>query len=298
MSADPEQRSLAQTRIRTFWLTTLALIAFAANSLLCRLALAQPSIDAASFSLIRLTSGAVSLWLILKFSKQGIEAKPKGNWVSAGFLFLYVAGFSYAYLSLSASTGALILFGTVQVAMLFASLYAGERPRPAEWVGWLLALTGLIYLVLPGLTTPTAAGFIAMALAGIGWGYYSLRGRGVTAPLAETAGNFARATPFAVLFFFYWAPQHMNFSTTGILAAIISGAVTSGAGYAIWYAALRALSATQAATVQLAVPVMTAAGGVIFLSEAITLRLLSAGVLILGGIGFSLHYQRNSGQTR
>lgn len=280
-----------QNRTRTIWLTTLALIAFAANSLLCRLALAQPAIDAASFSLIRLVSGAVTLWLIVVLSKQKTaeqSAKQSaGNWLSACMLFLYVVGFSFAYLSLSAGVGALILFGAVQATMLLAAILSGERPYRVEWFGLLLALLGLIYLVLPGLAAPPLLGSAFMTVAGFAWGLYSLRGRGVTEPLAATTWNFIRAVPLAAVVFLL-SFKHIHISAAGALPAMLSGALASGVGYAIWYAALRRLSATHAATLQLTVPVLAAMGGVLFLSEAISLRLVIAALMILGGVGLAV----------
>lgn len=280
-----------QSRTRTIWFTTLALIAFAANSLLCRLALAQPFIDAASFSLIRLTAGAITLWLIVVLSQQKIIEKSTnkfdGNWLSALMLFLYVVGFSFAYLSLSAGVGALILFGAVQATMLLAAIISGERPYRVEWFGLLLALLGLIYLVLPGLAAPPLLGSTFMAVAGVAWGFYSLRGRGVTSPLTETAGNFIRAVPLAAVVFVF-SFKHFHISATGAFFAILSGALASGLGYAIWYAALRGLSASRAATLQLAVPILAAVGGIFFLSETISLRLVIATLMILGGVGLAV----------
>ncbi|MDP3307052.1 DMT family transporter [Methylotenera sp.] len=285
-----------QSRTRTIWLTTLALIAFAANSLLCRLALTQsffdkPAIDAASFSLIRLASGAITLWLIVSLSQpKNAEKSAKqfdGNWLSACMLFLYMVGFSFAYLSLSAGVGALILFGAVQATMLLAAILSGERPYRVEWFGLLLALLGLIYLVLPGLAAPPLLGSVFMTIAGVAWGFYSLRGRNVTSPLSATTGNFIRAVPLVTVVFVL-SFKHVHISTAGALPAMLSGALASGVGYAIWYAALRGLSAARAATLQLAVPVLAAMGGVLFLSEAVSLRLVIAALMILGGVGLAV----------
>lgn len=285
-----------QSRTRTIWLTTLALIAFAANSLLCRLALTQssfgkPAIDAASFSLIRLVSGAVTLWLIVVLTQQSTDKKSiqqsGSNWLSACMLFLYVVGFSFAYLSLSAGVGALILFGAVQATMLFSAILSGERPYRVEWLGLLLALTGLVYLLLPGLAAPSLSGSIFMTIAGVAWGFYSLLGRGVTSPLTATTGNFARAVPLAAVVFVL-SFKYIHISVAGVLPAILSGALASGVGYAVWYAALRGLSAARAAMLQLAVPVLAAMGGVLFLSEAISLRLIMSALMILGGIGLAV----------
>lgn len=287
-----------QSRARTIWLTALALIAFAANSLLCRLALAQPAIgkpaiDAASFSLIRLASGAMTLWLIVILSQQKTVKKSAkkfdGNWLSALMLFLYIIGFSFAYLSLSAGVGALILFGAVQATMLLAAILSGERPYHIEWLGLLLAFTGLVYLVIPGLAAPPLLGSVFMAIAGVAWGFYSLRGRGVSSPLSATTGNFIRAVPLVIIVFIIaMVFKTTHISVAGTLPAILSGALASGVGYAVWYAALRGLSAARAATLQLAVPVLAAMGGILFLSEAISLRLVIAALFILGGVGLAV----------
>jgi len=277
-----------QSRIRTIWLTTLALVAFAANSLLCRLALAQPSIDAASFSLIRLLSGAITLWLIVILTRSRTAESLGGNWLSAIFLFLYVVGFSFAYLDLSAGTGALILFGAVQATMLLSAILSGERPYFVEWFGLLLAILGLVYLILPGLTTaPSLIGSVFMVIAGVAWGIYSLRGRKTTTPLAATAGNFIRAVPLAMVVFLV-SFDHIKISVEGTLAATLSGALASGIGYTIWYAALRGLSASRAATLQLTVPVLAAIGGIFLLSEVISLRLLLSAFMILGGVALAV----------
>ena len=272
---------------RTALLTGLAMIAFAANSLLCRLALQPPAqIDPASFSSVRLVSGALTLALIVRF-KPGRPAAPHADWPAAAMLFAYVALFSFAYLTLNAATGALVLFGAVQLTMFSAGLWGGERFAPLGWLGLALAVGGLVYLVSPGLAAPPLAGAALMAGAGIAWGVYSLRGRGVADPLAATAGNFARAAPFALAASVALLAQ-VHADRSGIALAVASGAVTSGIGYVIWYAALPGLSAMRAATVQLSVPPIAAVGGVIVLSEAITARLALASVAILGGIALVL----------
>ncbi|MDP3004680.1 DMT family transporter [Methylotenera sp.] len=281
------------SQTKTIWLTILALVAFAANSLLCRLALSQPSIDAASFSLIRLASGAFTLWLIVTFFQNSFKnhtaEKFSGGWFSACMLFLYVAGFSFAYLSLHTGVGALILFGTVQATMLISAIVTGERPSRMEWLGLLLALGGLVYLMLPGLTAPPLLGSAFMTVAGIAWGVYSLHGRGVASPLAATTGNFVRAVPLATIVYVIAVIfKTTHISLAGAVPAIFSGALASGVGYAVWYAALRNLSATRAATLQLAVPVLAAMGGIIFLSETLSLRLTIAACMILGGIAIAI----------
>jgi len=263
------------------------MVAFASNSILNRLALGQESIDAVSYTTVRLTAGAVTLWLISFLQRNDGGPKVRGSWISAAMLFIYATTFSLAYLSLSAGTGALILFGTVQVTMILVALRSGERPQLLEWLGVLLALGGLVYLVMPGLKAPSLLGSALMILAGIAWGVYSLRGRGTGSPLADTAGNFIRAVPLIVLVRLVTL-NGVQLSQSGILLAILSGAVASGVGYVIWYAALRGLTATRAAIVQLCVPVLAAWGGVAFLAENISLRLILAGAFILGGIALAI----------
>lgn len=273
--------------IRTAALTALSMVAFAANSLLCRLALHTPSaIDPASFASLRIASGAIVLALILRL-KSGPAARTRPDWFAAVALFAYAALFSFAYQLLSAATGALVLFGAVQLTMLGAGLRAGERFVPLGWFGFALAVGGLVYLVSPGLTAPPAAGTVLMIGAGIAWGVYSLRGRGTNDPLAATAGNFLRATPLALLASVLLIGQ-FHADMRGVALALASGAITSGMGYVIWYAALRGLSALRAATVQLSVPPIAALGGVVLLSESITLRLVVASIATLGGIALVL----------
>lgn len=272
--------------LQTIALTAVAMLAFAANSLLCRLALQHGGIDAASFGSIRLVSGALTLLLVVQLRARPPSA-ARADWLAAAMLFAYVAFFSFAYLSLSAGTGALILFGAVQLTMLGAGLGSGERFGPIAWLGFLLAAGGLVYLVLPGVAAPPLLGAVLMALAGVAWGVYSLRGRGVADPLAATSRNFLRAVPLALaLSVIFVARAHAD--ATGIALAVASGALTSGLGYVVWYAALARLSAMQAATVQLSVPLLAAFGGVLLLSEAITPRLAAASVAILGGIAIVL----------
>lgn len=282
-----------QPRFLTALYTSLAMLAFASNSLLNRLALGQESIDAISYTMVRLVSGALTLWLIASLQRKRTGARVRGNWLSAAMLFLYAIAFSFAYLSLSAGTGALILFGSVQVTMILAALRSGERPQLLEWLGILLALGGLVYLVLPGLEAPSLLGSALMLMAGIAWGVYSLRGRGAGSPLADTAGNFLRAVPLILAVrLVIW--DGMELSGSGILLAVLSGAIASGLGYVIWYAALAGLTATRAAVVQLSVPILAAWGGVILLAEDISLRLLLAGALILGGIALAIVRRRKA----
>lgn len=272
--------------LNTIALTIAAMLAFAANSLLCRLALQQESIDPASFGSIRLVSGAIALAVIVRFKTRRL-AHEQGGWTSALMLFAYVAFFSFAYLSLPAGTGALILFGAVQLTMFTAGLRSGETFGAIAWLGLALAVAGLAYLVSPGVAAPPLVGATLMAIAGVAWGVYSLRGRGVRDPLAATAGNFLRAVPLALVVSLVFL-DNAHFDANGVALAIASGAITSGIGYVIWYAALRNLSAMRAATVQLSVPLIAAFGGVAFLSEAITLRLVFASAAILGGIALVL----------
>jgi len=273
--------------VRTLALTLFALIAFAANSVLTRMALGRASIDASSFATFRVVSGAATLLLVSSLNRRRGVPVFRGSWTSALMLFSYAVPFSFAYLSLSTGTGALILFGMVQVTMILAALGSGERPHAWQWVGLLLAFAGLVYLVFPGLTAPSPIGSLLMAVAGISWGLYSLWGRSATNALAETTGNFARAVPL-VLGVSLAARSQVSLSGPGILLAILSGALASGLGYAVWYAALRGLTRTRAATVQLSVPVLAALGGVFFLSENVSLRLMLSAVLILGGVGLAI----------
>ena len=282
-----------QPRFLTAFYTSLAMVAFASNSLLNRLALGRENIDAVSYTAVRLISGALMLWLISSAQKKATEPTVRGNWISAVMLFLYAITFSFAYLSLSAGTGALILFGSVQMTMILVALLCGERPQPLEWLGILLALAGLVYLILPGLEAPSPLGSGLMMVAGIAWGVYSLRGRGSASPLGDTTGNFIRAVPLVCVVLLVGL-NSVQLSRTGILLAILSGALASGVGYVIWYTALAGLTATRAAVVQLSVPVLAAWGGVAFLAEDISLRLILAGVMILAGIGLAIAGRRKA----
>ena len=280
---------------RTALLTLLALLAFAGNSLLCRAALAHTGIDAASFTLVRLLSGAVVLALLAWWRRGG--ASGRGNWLSALALFVYAAAFSFAYVKLSAAAGALLLFGAVQATMIAHGLWSGERLRPLQVGGLVLACGGLIGLVLPGLSAPPLVAALLMMTAGIAWGVYSLRGRGAGDPLQVTAGNFLRAVPMAavlsVLLFGQASPD-----PSGLGYAVLSGALASGVGYAIWYTALPFLKSTTAATVQLAVPVIAAMGGVFLLGEPLTPRLLAASAAILGGVAMVVLLARSPGDRQ
>jgi drug/metabolite transporter (DMT)-like permease len=276
---------------RLFLLTLLAMIAFASNSLLCRLALKQTGIDAASFTFIRIVSGAVVLWIIVGIRTGAQRAPLQGNWTSALALFAYAAAFSFAYISLPAATGALLLFGAVQATMTLWGLSKGETLHARQLFGLALALAGLIALLFPGLSAPPLGGAILMLAAGIAWGVYSLRGKGTSDAISATAGNFLRAVlPAAVLSvtLIHW----MRMDRAGIVYATLSGAIASGLGYVIWYSALPGLKAASAATVQLSVPVLAAAGGILLLGEPLTLRFVLASIAILGGIALVVAAQR------
>jgi drug/metabolite transporter (DMT)-like permease len=267
--------------VRLALITLAAMLAFAGNSLLCRIALKETGIDAASFTSIRIVSGALALWMIVRM--RGSLQGGAGNWPSAFWLFAYAAGFSFAYVTLPAATGALLLFGAVQATMIGYGLWKGERLRAIQVAGMFAAFAGLAGLLLPGASAPPAMGAALMLFAGISWGIYSLRGRGAGDPTRVTAGNFLRAVPFAALVSLALFAK-ASVDAAGALYAVASGALASGVGYAIWYTAVRELKATSAATVQLSVPVIAALGGVAFLAEPITLRLVLSSVAILGGI--------------
>ena len=275
---------------RVIFLTSLAMIAFACNSLLCRVALKHTAIDAMTFSTIRLASGAIMLWLVSRLSSK--TADCRGNWPSAIALFVYAVGFSFAYISLPASTGALLLFGAVQATMIGHGIWSGERLLKMQVVGIVLALGGLVGLFLPGLSAPPLLGSLLMLSAGVAWGVYSLRGKGACEPIRVTAGNFIRAVPVAAILSLILR-NSASLDGPGLGYAITSGAVTSGLGYAIWYMALPSLRATDAATVQLSVPVIAALGGIVFLGESLTMRLVFASIAILGGIALVILGKQN-----
>ncbi len=276
-------------RANTVILTAVAMVAFAANSVLCRLALGAGLIDAASFATVRTVSGAVLLAAILVLRQKAFAARP--NWRSVVALYLYMVFFAFAYLSLGAGTGALILFAAVQLTMFTVALRAGEHFPPVSWAGLAIAIAGLVYLVSPGLTAPDPLGAALMTIAGISWGAYSLVGRSATDPIEATAHNFLYAVPLVVATSLVFVGD-FAVTATGAAYAVASGAVASGVGYVIWYAALRGLTGTGAATVQLSVPVIAAIGGAILLSEAVTLRLVVASAATLGGVALVLT-QRN-----
>jgi drug/metabolite transporter (DMT)-like permease len=266
---------------RTAFLTLFAMLAFAGNSLLCRLALKDGHIDAASFTAIRIMSGAMVLALIVRLR----NGKPlaAGSWRSAFALFIYAAGFSYAYLGLSAATGALLLFGAVQATMIGYGLWTGERLARSQVLGLCIAAIGLLVLLLPGLAAPPLLHAMLMAAAGMAWGVYSLRAKGSGDPTSATAGNFLRAAPIAAALGAMLLPWS-GLDMSGVAYALASGALASGLGYVIWYRALQGLAATIAASVQLCVPVLATLGGVVLLSEPVTPRLFYAAAAILGGL--------------
>ncbi|NRH28767.1 DMT family transporter [Pseudomonas sp. MS19] len=270
---------------RTFLLTALAMLAFAGNSLLCRLALKATTIDAATFTSVRLLCGALTLWLLLQWRSSGKTAA--GSWAGAVSLFIYAAAFSFAYISLDTGVGALLLFGAVQVSMIVYGFYSGERFNKLTSCGLILALAGLLVLLLPGAKAPALGGALLMLLAGVAWGAYSLLGRKVADPLAATAGNFIRAVPLALLLSLILISR-TQWDASGLFYAALSGALTSGVGYAIWYTALNGLKSIQAATVQLSVPILAALAGSLVLGEAMSLRLLISSVAVLGGIALVL----------
>jgi drug/metabolite transporter (DMT)-like permease len=307
------------TRTRLFILTLLTMIAFAGNSLLCRAALKQTSIDAASFTFIRILSGAVALWLILEFRRRLMvdgTASPlvdgssnstlgtrhsslrEGNWPSAFALFAYAAAFSFAYVSLSAGTGALLLFGAVQATMILWGLHKGERLHAIQTFGLIVAMTGLVVLLFPGLSAPPLLGSILMLGAGVAWGIYSLRGRAARDAIAATTGNFLRAVPFAATVSIALLPW-TRLDPAGVGYALLSGAIASGLGYVIWYTVLSdampvRLGPTSAAAVQLSVPVLAATGGILLLGEPITLRYVLASIAVLGGIALVVIEKRQA----
>ena len=294
--SDSDASSASASRgARIAMLTVVAMLAFAGNSLLCRLALKGTQIDAASFTLVRIASAALVLWVMLRarISHARADTRRAGNWVSALALTVYAAPFSYAYVRLAAGTGALLLFGAVQATMIGYGIAIGERLAAMQWLGLLLALGGLVWLVLPGLAAPDPFSSALMIAAGVGWGVYSLRGRGRSDPVAETAGNFRRALPFVLaVSALALAFAHARFDVAGFAYAVASGALTSALGYVIWYAALKGLKPATAATIQLSMPIIAAAGGVLLLGEPLTARLAASAVAILGGIALVVSSKR------
>ena len=293
------------SRLRLVVLVSTAMLAFAGNSLLCRMALKHAAIDAASFTAIRLLSGACMLWLVVRLTRDKAASHPEGrplpgSWLSACALFVYAAAFSFAYVSMSAATGALLLFGSVQATMIGYGVWRGERLRKLQWAGISLALAGLVTLMLPGLASPAPLASLSMISAGAAWGVYSLRGKSAANPAQNTstevtAGNFLRTVPMALaltLVMRLLMADGLRPDPAGMAYAVVSGALASGLGYAIWYQALPALKATHAATVQLSVPVIAALGGVLLLGESLTGPLVLASFTILGGIALVIVQKR------
>jgi drug/metabolite transporter (DMT)-like permease len=276
-------------------LTAFAMIPLAANSWLCRAALRDTTIDAASFTSIRLISGALMLWLLVWLT--GKARAGAGSWPSAFALFGYAALFSFAYLSLTAATGALLLFGAVQVTMIALGLRGGERLDGVQIAGVALAFAGLVGLLLPGLSAPPLGGALMMIGAGMAWGVYSVRGKGAGDPIRVTAGNFLLTVPITALLSLLMIAE-VSVDAAGVGYAVASGALTSALGYALWYRVLPMLRATSAATVQLSVPVIVAIGGVALLGEPITLRLVLASAAVLGGIALVILERDRIGSRR
>jgi drug/metabolite transporter (DMT)-like permease len=273
------------SRLRIPLLTSIAMLAFAGNSLLCRIALKETGIDAASFTTVRILSGSVALLVIA--GMQGSLRKMTGDWLTACGLFLYAACFSFAYVSLPTGTGALLLFGAVQASMLGYGLWRGERMVLRRAVGLLGAFAGIVGLVLPGLSAPPLAGAALMIVSGVAWGFFSIRGKGSGDPVLVITGSFVRAAPLAILLSIAMRAS-ASWTPAGIGYAVLSGALTSGVGYIVWYGVLRSLTVTTAATVQLTVPMIAAAGGVLLLGEPVSLRLVLASIAIVGGVAFAL----------
>lgn len=287
------QVGLAPARhLRIVLLTVAAMVAFAANSVLCRTALAHTAIDPATFTLVRIASGAALLWMLARAAEGG--GASAGSWRAAAALVVYAACFSFAYVSLAVGTGALLLFGAVQASMVLHGLLSGERLSARQWGGLALAIAGVVVLVAPGVTAPDPIGAVLMAAAGAAWGVYSLLGRtSKDKPLHATAGNFVRALPLAAAVAVVSAlTANGSWDVAGLVYAVLSGAVASGLGYVVWYGALPGLTAARAASVQLSVPVITAVAGVAVLDEALTLRLALASAAVLGGIALVVRGRR------
>lgn len=291
MDSSPSHHAAHRPRVRTVVLTVVAMLAFAGNNLLCRLALAQDAIDPASFALVRLASGGMTLWLLMRPSGDKID----GSWAGAIALLAYAFAFAFAYVTLQAGAGALFLFGAVQITMIAASLAKGERLTVLQWAGFAAALAGFVMLVAPGVSAPPVGGAVLMTGAGLAWGAYSLIGRGATNAMADTAGNFLRAMPVAVALWLVAAWFGTTLTFAGAAYAVLSGTVTSGLGYTIWYAVLPRLTRAQAASVQLSAPVITALIGTVLLAEPVTLRLALSSIAILGGIAFVIAFGRVRG---
>lgn len=280
---------------RTLAAAAFALLAFASNSILCRMALRETSIDPASFTSVRMITGAITLWLLVRLKTGSFQLG--GDLRSAAALLVYAVGFSFAYVGLTAGTGALLLFGAVQLIMISAGLIAGERIHPRTAIGWTLAAAGVLILLFPGITAPPLREAACMLCAGVAWGVYSLRGRRSRDPLRDTSGNFVRAVPVALLVSALWW-SHRSWDATGAAYAALSGSLASGLGYAAWYAALPRMTAVAAGNAQLSVPVIAALAGVVLFGEPITARLAIASLLVLGGIAIALRPQKPARDAR
>ena len=267
--------------------TVITMLAFSGNSLLCRMALKETSIDAASYTSIRLLSGAAMLWILMRWQHKA--PLKLGTWHSAAALFVYAIALSFSYRSINAGAGALMLFGAVQLTMILAGFISGERMSALQSLGFVAALAGLVILVSPSVEAPSIVDSILMLASGIAWGVYSLFGRRQSDPVAATAGNFLRAALLSILMSIFTL-SWLQLDTRGICYAVLSGAVTSGIGYVLWYRVLRHMSAITASTIQLSSPLITTFGGVMLLGEAFTRNLLIASLLILGGIRLVLRY--------
>lgn len=271
--------------MRIIALTVIAMIAFAANSVLARLAFATAGAEPLSYTGIRLAAGAATLAVLLALRRRNVRLG--GSWSGVAPLFGYAILFSIAYILLGAGTGALILFASVQIGMLGWAVYRGDRPGLIEWLGFVVAFGGLVYLLSPGVVAPNPLGALLMLVAGLCWAAYTLIGRASTSPLDDTAGNFMRSSPLAVVMIVAGALTH-GVSLAAVIYAIVSGALASGLGYAVWYTALPSLSRTRAAIVQLTVPAIAGAGGVLFIGEALSPRLVIATIAIIGGVALAV----------
>lgn len=284
------------TQLRIVIITILALIAFAANSLITRAALNQTTIDAASFTLIRIVSGALFLALFI-FCKKSVPNNKSGSWIAAAALFIYAISFSYGYGLIAAGTGALLLFGSVQITMTAIGYREGERLNKRQFSGFIIAILGLIILMLPGIAAPSLSGTLLMCLSGIAWGFYTLLGRGEVDPSTATANNFIKAAPMAIIMWLViklTSAEQINLDSIGIMYALLSGIVASGIGYIIWYSVLPALKATQAAIIQLSVPVIVTLSGAVLLDETITLSIVIASIAIVCGTLLVLKFKKTS----
>lgn len=279
--------------LKIIFATILSLIAFAGNSVLCRMALGDGAIDAAGFTLIRLLSGAFVLFLIVKLASQpdAEEKSLSGSWYAAFMLFIYAVTFSYAYISLNTASGALILFASVQITIVLTSIFSGRKLHFMEWADLAIAFSGFVYLMLPGATSPSLVGFVLMVVSGVAWGVYTLLGKGSASPLQDTACNFIRTIPMCVILLVVVLVQN-HWTTEGVVLAVLSGGLASGLGYSIWYFALGGLNSIQAAVVQLLVPVIAALGGVFVVGETLSIQLLISTLVILCGVSLVVFRKR------